>query len=111
MAISEPYTGSTTPGGTETTLNTTTPETTDGVYQLFIDVSAMTNGDTLLIKLKEKARSGDTQRLLFLWTIKDAQAEPLWCTATVILLHGFDYTIQQTTGTNRAFPWSLRKVA
>ena len=111
MAISEAYSGSASYGTSETTLNTTTPETTDGIYQLFVDVSAMAAGDIYVFRIKEKARSGDTQRLLFAFTLSHAQLEPLWCSPALILMHGWDMTIQRSAGSDRTLNWSIRKVA
>ena len=94
---------------TEHVLNTTTPETTDGAFQLVVDVANMVNGDTLTLRIKEKARSGDTQRTLWTASYRNAQARPLTASPPIILLHGWDMTLEQTAGTGRAFPWSIRK--
>lgn len=112
MAISEPYSGTQTAViGTEHVLNTTTPETTDGIYQFFIDVSAMVAGDVLELRAKEKAIATGTIRLIKAWTLANAQTEPLFASPTFIFLHGWDVTLKQTAGTGRAFPFSIRKVA
>jgi len=112
MAISEHASGSQTCTiSTEHTLNTTTPETTDGVFQFFIDTANMVAGDVLEIRLKEKCRTGDTIRQLCMNTLAGAQSDPLWASESFLLLHGWDFTIKQTAGTGRAFPWSIRKVA
>lgn len=96
--------------GVEHTLNATTPETETGTFQLVVDASAMQSGDTLEIRVKEKARSSTTQRLAYMDTLVGAQAEPLWVAPALILLHGWDVTLKQTTGTDRSYPWSIRKV-
>ncbi len=112
MAITEHETGSQTAViDTEHTLNTTSPETTDGVYQFVVDTALMVNGDTVIIRVKEKARSGDTIRQIFAASFSHIQSDPLFVSPTFILLHGWDFTLEQTDGTGRAFPWSIRKVA
>jgi hypothetical protein len=112
MAISEAYTGSQTATiSTEHTLNTSTPETTDGIYQLFIDTAAMVAADITEIRIKEKARTGDTQRQIMVATLAGAQSDPLWVSPTFVLMNGWDMTLKQTAGTGRAYPWSIRKVA
>ena len=112
MAISEAYTGSQTATvGTEHTLNTTTPEVADGIYQLFIDTAAMVAADITEIRIKEKARSADTQRQIMVATLAGAQSDPLWVSPTFVLMNGWDMTLKQTAGTSRAYPWSIRKVA
>lgn len=112
MAISEHATGSQTATiSTEHTLNGTSPETTDGIYQLVIDTANMAAGDTTEIRIKEKARTGDTQRQIFVSTLSGAQSDPLWVSPTFVLMNGWDMTLKQTAGTGRAYPWSIRKVA
>jgi hypothetical protein len=112
MAISEHATGSQTATiTTEHTLNGTTPETTDGIYQLFIDCAAMVAGDVTEIRIKEKARSADTQRQILVATLAGAQSDPLWASPSFVLMNGWDMTLKQTAGTGRAYPWSIRKVA
>lgn len=111
MAISEHATGSQTASiGTEHSL-VTSPETTDGVYCLVLDLANMAKSDILEIRFYEKARGADTQRLLFLDTLANAQTELLWMSPSVILMNGWNMTIKQTAGTGRAFPWSIRKIA
>jgi hypothetical protein len=117
MAISEAFSGS------EAALSTTewscprdasysaaSTQTDDGVYQILLDVSDMVAADVLRIRLYEKVLSGSTQRVASEWTLRDAQAEPIWVSPSLILLHGWDVTITATTGTI-AIDWSIRKVA
>jgi len=114
MAIAEAYSGSNTLViAAETVLNTSTPETTDGIYQLFVDTNAMAAGDTLEIRVKEKATSGSTQRGCIIDTLVNAQSanDCLWVSPSLILLHGWDMTLTQTTGTGRLFYWSIRRVS
>jgi len=112
MAISEAYSGTQTATiGTEHVLNTTTPETTDGIYQLVVDLANMAAGDILELRIKEKPISTGTQRTAWTQTFSHAQSDPLFMSPTVILLHGWDMTLKQTAGTGRSFPWSIRKVA
>jgi hypothetical protein len=112
MAIAELYSGSQTATiNTEHTLNSPTPNTTDGVFQVFVDCNAMVAGDVLELRIKEKCRSGDTIRQVFLSTLAGVQSDPLWVSPSLILMHGWDVTLKQTAGTGRAFPWSIRQVA
>lgn len=97
----------------EHTLNTTTPETTDGIYQVVVDVGAMALADFTEIRVKEKAISGGTQRTAFTAILAHAPSadDSLWVSPSLILLHGWDVTLRQTAGTARAYPYSIRKVA
>ncbi len=109
MAVSEHETGSKTSDGTEQTLNTTSPDLTDGAFQLVVDLNTMVNDDEITLRIKEKARSGDTQRLVWSASYKHIQARPLSVSPPLILLHGWDMTLEKTAGSNTAFPWSIRK--
>lgn len=114
MAISEHTSGSQTCTiSTEHTLNGTTPETTDGIFQLVLDLNAAADGDVFEIRVKEKARSGDTQRTIECFVVANnvSTDSELWVSPAVVLLHGWDMTLKQTAGTGRAVPWSIRKVA
>lgn len=118
MPISEPYaldgvTVSTTElsivSGT-TSLQTITD---DGVYQLWVDPiqAAMAKGDEFIIRIYEKVEAtGGVKRIVFAATISDAQSE-LFVTPMLILMNGWDMTIQKIAGTDRAFDASIRKVA
>lgn len=114
MAINVAYnTGSTTPtvGTGFSVLNTTDPDTTDGIFQLFVDTANMVAGDSLDVQILEKARTGDTARLVFSMTVEDVQAEPLLVSPALLLGVGWTMRIRQSAGTARAFPWSIRQVA
>jgi hypothetical protein len=94
--------------GVEHTLNSPSPETTTGIFQIFVDLAAMLSGDTLEIRVKEKVRSSTTQRLVYMDTLTGVQTEPAWVSPATILFHGWDVTLKQTAGTGRSFPWSIR---
>ncbi len=114
MAISETDSGTNVLViGAETTLNTVTPNTTDGVYQLLVDVSNLAAGDVLEIRIKEKAKSGGTQRTIFTSVLSNAQGtdSAAWASPSLILMHGWDMTLKQTAGTGRSFDWSIRAVS
>jgi len=90
--------------------STATSPTTDGIYQLWLDVSDMVAGDILQVRLYEKCRSGDTQRLAKEWILTGAQAEPIFVTESFILLHGWDFTLDALAGTITVL-WSIRQVS
>lgn len=92
----------------------TTNDTNDGVYQFFIDASALVGGatpDTLEIQVLETVKAGGTQRLIFEAVLAGVQDEPIWCSPSLVLGVGWQIQIKQTTGTARSFDWSIRKVA
>jgi hypothetical protein len=116
MAISEPWElDGVTVGAAELSIisGTTTLATdaTDGVYQVWVDpVTNMAKGDEFKIRCYEKVEgTGGVKRVFCSWSLAGAQTEN-FPTPTFILLHGFDFTIQKITGTDRAFDASVRKV-
>lgn len=113
MALTEAFTGTEAVGATEHSCTTDTAgpdaETSDGVFQFFLDVNDMIAGDTLQIRLYETCRSGDTQRLCKEWVLIGAQAEPLWVSDAFLLLHGWDLTLDALAGTITVL-WSIRKI-
>ena len=114
MAISEYVTGTEAISVTEWSLTTDSAgpdaDTTDGIFQLFLDVSDMVAGDQLQIRLYETVRSGDTQRIAEEFILNGAQATPVWVSPTVILLHGWDWTLDALSGTITVL-WSIRRIA
>lgn len=113
MAISEAYSGtasiSTTEFSCPNNSTTLTPVTADGVYQVFLDTSDMVEGDQLQIRIYEKCRSADTQRIIYEAVLTDTMAQT-WVTPSLILLHGWDLTLDALAGTITV-NWSIRKVA
>ncbi len=116
MAITQHESGTRTAGTPPeagfTALNTTNPDTTDGVYQFFVDVSAMARGDAIEVQVLEKCTgSGDTARVVFGSYMANQMDEPMWVSPSIILMHGWTFQLKQTAGTARSFPWSIRKIA
>lgn len=95
---------------TPLTLNGTSPETTDAIVQVFVDCNAMTATDRLVVTIKEKTISGGTARAVFKAVVYGVQAEPIFASPALLLGNGWDIVLEQTDGTGRAFPWSIRKV-
>lgn len=114
MAISEHASGTRTTGtppeGSFTALGTS-GDTTDGVFQLFLDANAMANGDVLEIQLLEKAISSSTAYVVWEATMANVQDEPIFVSPALTLLHGWTFQIKQSAGSARSFPWSIRKIA
>jgi hypothetical protein len=116
MAITEEYVlNAVTVGATELSVvsGTTTLQTitTPGARQLFVDpVTNMAKGDEFKIRIYEKVKSAGTKRVIFVATLSDIQSE-LFVTPTLMLLNGWDMTIQKIAGTDRAFDASIRKAS
>lgn len=84
-----------------------------GVFQLWLDPigAGMVKGDRFRIRVYEKVEAtGGVKRVVFVATLADAQSE-LFVTPMLILMHGWDMTLQKTAGTDRAWDASIRRVA
>lgn len=116
MAISEPYElDGVTVGATELSIvsGTTTLQTItdDGVYQLWVDAGNMLKADEYAIRIYETVEgTGGTKKVVFKVILSDVQSE-IFVTPTLILINGWDMTLQKIAGTDRAFDASIRKVA
>jgi len=116
MAISEAYSGTASITSTEyscpnaATYAAGSAITTDGVYQVFLDTSDMVAGDSLQIRIYEKCRSGDTQRIIYEAILTGTMAAT-WVSPSLILLHGWDVSLQTLAGTSITVNWSIRQVA
>lgn len=114
MSISQLYSGTHAVDTTEWSLTTDTSgpdaDTTTGAFQTFLDLSDMVAGDQLQVRVYEKARSGDTQRILYESILTGAQPHPLFVIPTLALMHGWDFTCKALAGTITVL-WSIRQVA
>jgi len=115
MAITELYTGTEAVSSTEWSLTTDTAgpdvDTTDGVFQCFIDISAMLAGDQFQLRVYEKARGADTQRVVYEAILTGAPSMPILVTPSLVLMNGWDFTLKKLAGTDRTITWSIRQVA
>lgn len=115
MAITEAFTGTETVSTTEWSLTTDTAgpdtETSDGIFQVFLDLSAVAAADVFEFRVYEKVLAASTQRKVFAARFADAQADPVWASPSLVLLNGWDMTLIKISGTDRSIDWSIRKVA
>jgi hypothetical protein len=117
MAISEVYTISAATISTSeysivnggTTLQNITD---DGIYQLFLDLSDMVDGDILELKIYEKVTSGATKRVVHYETLAhDQGTAENYASPSLILMHGWDMTLKRIGGTDVSVTGSIRKIA
>jgi hypothetical protein len=94
---------------TDTSYDTADAQTTDGVLQAWLDLSDMIAGDQLQIRIYEKVRSGDTQRILYEAILTGAQSQPIWVSPAITVMHGWDVTVDALAGTITV-NWSLRLI-
>ena len=113
MPIAELYSGTEAVSTAEHSCTTDTAgpdaDTTDGVYQGFFDLTDMIAGDVLQIRVYEKVRAGDTQAIVYEAILSGVQSEKVFVTPSLILLHGWDFTMDAIAGTITVL-WSIRSV-
>lgn len=111
----EGYTGTETVSTTEWSMTTDTAgpdvDTNAAIYQALIDLNALLAGDVFEFKCYEKARTGDTQRLIYVTRFAGVQTTPLWASPSLALGVGWDMTLKKISGTDRAINWRIAKVA
>lgn len=114
MPISEYVAGSESASATEWSLTTDSSgpdtDTTDGVFQIFVDLSDMAAGDEIQIRVYEKVRSTDTQRIVYQCNLFGPQSPPVWVSPSLILMHGWDATLKVVTG-GVNITWSIRQLS
>lgn len=82
-----------------------------GIYQAFVDIAAMTSGDTYEFRVYDKARTGDTQRLAWYARFANAPGTPMYISPSMIMGPGWDMTLKQiSTSTAKTFNYSIRSV-
>jgi hypothetical protein len=115
MAITEAFTATETVTTTDWSLTTDTAgpdaQTDDGVYQCYLDLSALAAGDSFQFRVWEKVVSAGTQRRVLSVAFNGVQSDPHWVSPSLILMHGWDMTIIKTAGTDRSITASIRKIA
>lgn len=92
---------------TEHTLDT---EIIAGTYILIVDTNNMVNGDTVILRIKTKCKTGSTSRLAYEAVYSHAQAMINKYSIPVPIDTELICTLEQIDGTGRVFDWNLLKV-
>lgn len=116
MAITEAFQNSqsitTTEHDLPTDTTTLTDNTDDGVFQVFLDLNLLADGDTFRLKAYEAISSAGTRRVFWSQDFANAQGtEDLWVSPSFILMHKWTFSLTKIAGTDRVIDWSIRKVA
>lgn len=104
MATSENNGSQTAVITTEHTLDTIT---TDGSFVISVDTVNMALGDTLILRVKLKTRSVGTTRTAFEAVYSNVQEDLNKISIPVASTNEIVFTLEQSTGTGRAFPWEI----
>jgi len=111
MAIAEYVTGTEAVSTTEHSITTDTAgpdvDNTDGIFQVFLDVSDMVTGDELQFRIYNDIDG--TQRVMYQTNLVGVQACPIWVSPTFVLVFGWDMTLDAISGTITVL-WSIRQV-
>lgn len=89
---------------TEHTLATITAS---GSFVLGLDASNMALGDELVVRVKLKVRSVGTTRTAYEARYTNTQGIPVILSIPVASTNEIVFTIEQTAGTGRVFPWEI----
>lgn len=90
--------------------------TTAGTYVLEVDLNAMAAGDVLTLRIRKKVRTGDTVYTVYVHSFYGAVQTDMGDTPTkmavvqsiaIPTVFGADFTLEQTFGTGRAYPWGV----
>lgn len=93
--------------GTEQTLEDITSA---GYYMSTVDLTNMAAGDVVLLKLYKKVLSGGSLVLVDQSTFNGVQAAPCALSLTYESLYEIKFTLYQTAGSSRTFPWTVDQV-
>jgi len=115
MAITALYENSAAISTTEYSLtnNSTSiaTKTDDGIFQLFLNLTNMVAGDQYELKVYEKVTSAGSQIVIHKAVFTGAQSPVGFVLPALVLMHGWDITLDKLAGTDRTIFWSIRQVA
>lgn len=86
-------------------------DTTDGIYQVWLDLSALQAGDIFELYGYEKIQGAGTQRKFLSVPLVGVQAVPGYPCPSYLLGSGWDFTLLKISGTDRAIVTRISKVA
>lgn len=95
---------------TEHTLSDSTGAATAGYFQLVVDTAALVGGEDLELQVYEPVLASGTLRVVERIFLTGALNDPLVKSNVHACTHGVKFTLRQTGGTGRAFPWEVRSV-
>jgi len=96
--------------GTEHTLATVN---TAGTFVLKVDTSNLANDETLELRIKTKNDSGEAAAVLEFYASFTHAQTMVQKSSLAVVLSANDaaaFTLKQTGGTGRAFPWTIKKL-
>lgn len=92
--------------GTETTFNGAS-FTVAGTYIIEVDTVNMALGDVIELRAYVEVLSGGTEHQAFMASYSNVQGDPIKISIPMVSLYSCHFTINQVSGTARAFPWNV----
>lgn len=115
MGLAVPFEDNATISTTEYSLpndgTTLTARTETGIFQVFLDLSALTVTEQYELKVYEKVQSGSTQRVVLYALLAGPLTSPGYALPSLFLKNGWDVTLKKIAGTDRNIGWSIRQVS
>ena len=115
MAVTAQGTGTQT--ATITTEHTLLDVAVAGTFTLHVDKNAMADGDTTELRIYQIVLTGGTRRVVYVAKFDDEQATDDKIAISVPISNeltdagSLRFTLLQTAGTGRAYPWKVLKYA
>lgn len=115
MAVSAFATGTQT--ATVTTEHTLSDVNLAGTYTLHVDLNLMADGDTLELRIYQMVLTGGTRRVAYIDSWNDEQPADNKIAVSVPISNeltdsgSLRFTLKQTAGTSRDFPWKVLRYA
>lgn len=114
MAISTAFYGNNSISTTEFSLtaNSTSlgSNTSAGIYQCFIDFANLTVSEQYEFKVYEQVSNTSAQRVVYRSYAAGVQAQPIFASPSLVLMNGWEMSLDKLAGTDRNIVWSIRKV-
>jgi hypothetical protein len=99
-----------TPSSTWDSIQTTSPNTTDGVFIFRANLSNLVAGETFEMRIQVKDAAAGTVRTVWQGCWANAQSVPLKQSPPIPVANDWDFQMRQPAGTGRAVAWSIVKV-
>lgn len=98
-----------TQSATVTTEHTLAQPTTIATYQCEVDATNMVNGDALELRVYVMV-DATNYRVAWIGSFQNIQGVPALVAPPIASLTQLKFTLKQTTGTTRNFPWAIRRI-
>ncbi len=74
---------------------------------LVVDVAALVAGDLVELRVKTRALAGGTDRTVYTAAYAGPVTDPMVVSPPIPIVDGGTFTLKQTLGSGRSFPWAV----